>query len=109
MREVEKFDAATLQHPTEEELLSKLAQFPSIVGSAARLRQPHRLARHLETIAAAYHAWYAVARIVPAPAKDGTKVDPEPVNFSRRWLNDATTQVLANGLGLLGVSAPEKM
>ncbi len=109
VREVEKFDAATLQHPTEEELLSKLAQFPSIVGSAARLRQPHRLARHLETIAAAYHAWYAVARIVPAPAKDGTKVDPEPVNFSRRWLNDATTQVLANGLGLLGVSAPEKM
>jgi arginyl-tRNA synthetase len=109
VREVEKFDAATLKHPTEEELLSKLAQFPAIVGSAAKLRQPHRLARHLESIAAAYHAWYAVARIVPAPDKDGTKPAPEPVNFSRRWLNDATTQVLANGLGLLGVSAPEKM
>lgn len=109
VREVVRFDAATLNHPTEEELLSKLAQFPSVVGSAAKLRQPHRLARHLESIAAAYHAWYAAARIVPAPAKDGTKLDPEPVNFSRRWLNDATTQVLANGLGLLGVSAPEKM
>lgn len=109
VREVEKFDAATLQHPTEGELLSKLAQFPSIVGSAAKLRQPHRLARHLESIAAAYHAWYAVARIVPSPAKDGTKLVPESVNYSRRWLNDATTQVLANGLGLLGVSAPEKM
>jgi len=109
VREVEKFDAATLKHPTEEELLSKLAQFPAIVGSAAKLRQPHRLARHLESIAAAYHAWYAVARIVPAPDKDGTKPAPEPVNFTRRWLNDATTQVLANGLGLLGVSAPEKM
>lgn len=109
VREVELFDAATLTHPTEEELLAKLAQFPSVVGSAAKLRQPHRLARHLESIAAAYHGWYAVARIVPAPDKDGTKPEPEPVNYSRRWLNDATTQVLANGLGLLGVSAPEKM
>lgn len=103
------FDAAALIHPTEEELLSKLAQFPSIVGSAAKLRQPHRLARHLESIAAAYHAWYAAARIVPAPNQDGTKPEPQTVNYSRRWLNDATTQVLANGLGLLGVSAPEKM
>ncbi|WP_022871276.1 arginine--tRNA ligase [Yaniella halotolerans] len=103
------FDAAALNHPTEEELLSKLAQFPSIVGSAAKLRQPHRLARHLESIAAAYHAWYAAARIVPAPNQDGTKPEPQTVNYSRRWLNDATTQVLANGLGLLGVSAPEKM
>lgn len=109
VRETATFDAAALNHPTEEELLSKLAQFPSIVGSAAKLRQPHRLARHLESIAAAYHAWYAAARIVPAPEQDGTKPEPETVNFSRRWLNDATTQVLANGLGLLGVSAPEKM
>ena len=109
VRDTDKFDAATLNHPAEEELLSKLAQFPSVVGSAARLRQPHRLARHLESIAAAYHGWYAVARIVPAPEKDGTKPAPETVNYSRRWLNDATTQVLANGLGLLGVSAPEKM
>lgn len=108
-RETATFDAAALNHPTEEELLSKLAQFPSIVGSAAKLRQPHRLARHLESIAAAYHAWYAAARIVPAPEQDGTKPEPQIVNYSRRWLNDATTQVLANGLGLLGVSAPEKM
>ena len=109
VREVESFDASALQHPTEEELLSKLAQFPSVVGNAAKHRQPHRVARHLEAIAAAYHAWYGACRIVPAPAKDGTKPAPETVNFSRRWLNDATTQVLANGLGLLGVSAPEKM
>lgn len=109
VRDTATFDAGTLNHPTEEELLSKLAQFPSIVGSAATLRQPHRLARHLESIAAAYHAWYAAARIVPAPETDGTKPEPQPVNYSRRWLNDATAQVLANGLGLLGVSAPEKM
>lgn len=109
VRETATFDASALNHPTEEELLSKLAQFPAIVGSAAKLRQPHRLARHLESIAAAYHAWYAAARIVPAPDQDGTKPAPQTVNHSRRWLNDATTQVLANGLGLLGVSAPEKM
>lgn len=109
VRDPATFDASALNHPTEEELLSKLAQFPSIVGSAAKLRQPHRLARHLESIAAAYHAWYAAARIVPAPEHDGAKPEPQTVNYSRRWLNDATTQVLANGLGLLGVSAPEKM
>ncbi|NLZ98856.1 MAG: arginine--tRNA ligase [Micrococcus sp.] len=109
VRDPATFDASALNHPTEEELLSKLAQFPSIVGSAAKLRQPHRLARHLESIAAAYHAWYAAARIVPAPEHDGAKPEPQTVNYSRRWLNDATTQVLANGLGMLGVSAPEKM
>lgn len=109
VRETQKFDASTLNHPTEEELLSKLAQFPSVVGNAAKVRQPHRVARHLESIAAAYHGWYAAARIVPAPDKDGTKPAPQTVNYSRRWLNDATTRVLANGLGLLGVSAPEKM
>ena len=109
VRQVETFDASSLDHPTEEELLSKLAQFPSVVGAAAKGRAPHRVARHLEAIAAAYHAWYAACRIVPAPAQDGTKPAPETVNYSRRWLNDATTQVLANGLGLLGVSAPEKM
>ena len=109
LRDTETFDAAALNHPTEEELLAKLAQFPAIVGNAAKQRQPHRVARHLESIAAAYHAWYAAARIVPAPNHDGTKPAPQTVNYSRRWLNDATTQVLANGLGLLGVSAPEKM
>src|SRR5699024_11389424 len=89
VRDPATFDASALNHPTEEELLSKLAQFPSIVGSAAKLRQPHRLARHLESIAAAYHAWYAAARIVPAPEHDGAKPEPQTVNYSRRWLNDA--------------------
>src|SRR5699024_5042732 len=102
-------DASALNHPTDEELLSKLAQFPSIVGSSAKLRQPHRLARHLESIAAAYHAWYAAARIVPAPEQDGAKPEPLTVNYSRRWHTDATTPVLANGRLLQGVSAQETM
>ena len=92
-----------------ELLLAQLAEFPAVVGSAARLREPHRVARHLEVVAGAYHAWYAACRIVPMPTEDGTPRPVETVNRTRLWLNDATAQVLANGLGLLGVSAPEKM
>lgn len=109
LREEATFDASVLTHETEEDLLAKLAQFPTIVGHAAQTRQPHRVARHLEVIAAAYHSWYAATRIVPAADAEGKIPAPQAVNYSRRWLNDATTQVLANGLQLLGVSAPEKM
>jgi arginyl-tRNA synthetase len=62
------------------------------------------VARHLEVIAGAYHRWYDACRVSPQgeePVQD--------VNRTRLWLNDATSQVLANGLGLLGVSAPERM
>lgn len=104
-----EFDASLLTHETESELLAQLAEFPAVVASAARLREPHRVARHLEVIAGAYHAWYAACRIVPLPTDDGTPRPVQTLNRTRLWLNDATTQVLANGLGLLGVSAPEKM
>lgn len=98
------FDASLLDHPTENELLSYLGSYPSIVAKAAELREPHRIARHLEVIAGAYHRWYDACRVSPQgeePVQD--------VNRTRLWLNDATSQVLANGLGLLGVSAPERM
>ncbi len=98
------FDAALLDHPTENELLAHLAAYPSIVGKAAEFREPHRVARHLETIASAYHSWYDNCRI--APQGDDEVTD---LNRTRLWLNDATSQVLANGLSLLGVSAPERM
>ena len=104
-----EFDGALLTHETESELLAQLAEFPAVVASAARLREPHRVARHLEVIAGAYHAWYAACRIVPLPTDDGTPRPVETLNRTRLWLNDATTTVLANGLGLLGVSAPETM
>ena len=103
------FDASLLTHPTEGELLAQLAEFPSVVGMAARLREPHRIARHLEVVAGAYHSWYAACRIVPAPEQDGTRGAVQDVNRTRLWLNDATAQVLRNGLDLLGVSAPAKM
>jgi arginyl-tRNA synthetase len=98
------FDASLLTHPTEGELLAHLAAYPSIVGKAAEFREPHRVARHLETIATAYHSWYDNCRIAPRGDEEITDV-----NRTRLWLNDATSQVLANGLDLLGVSAPERM
>ena len=98
------FDASLLDHATENELLSYLGSYPSIVAKAAELREPHRVARHLEIIAGAYHRWYDACRV--APMGDEAVTD---VNRTRLWLNDATSQVLANGLELLGVSAPERM
>lgn len=100
----EVFDAALLVHPTESNLLAQLGAFPSVVAEAAKFREPHRIARHLEVIAGAYHRWYDACRVTPLAG--------EPVadlNRTRLWLNDATGQVLANGLDLLGVSAPERM
>jgi arginyl-tRNA synthetase len=98
------FDAAALAHPTEGALLAALGQFPGVVAQSATFREPHRVARHLEVIAGTYHRWYDACRVSPlgdAPVED--------VHRSRLWLNNATQQVLANGLGLLGVSAPERM
>ncbi|RPF25805.1 arginine--tRNA ligase [Georgenia muralis] len=98
------FDPATLDHEADATLLGALGEFPGVVAHAARLREPHRVARYLEQLAAAYHAWYGQCRVTPR--------GEEPVEASHRarlWLNDATTQVLANGLALLGVGAPERM
>ncbi|MBX3194508.1 MAG: arginine--tRNA ligase [Microbacteriaceae bacterium] len=98
------FDASALEHETESVLLGVLAEFPRIVLQAAELREPHRIARYLEDLAGSYHRWYDACRVIPlgdAPVED--------VHRTRLWLNDATGQVLRNGLGMLGVSAPEKM
>lgn len=98
------FEAGLLDHATENELLSHLGSYPSIVAKAAELREPHRVARHLELIAGAYHRWYDACRVAPQGEEPITDL-----NRTRLWLNDATSQVLANGLELLGVSAPERM
>ena len=98
------FDASLLEHETESILLGVLAEFPRIVLQAAELREPHRVARYLEDLAGSYHRWYDATRVIPKGD------DPiEDVHRTRLWLNDATGQVLRNGLGLLGVSAPDKM
>ncbi|MDK1359446.1 arginine--tRNA ligase [Arthrobacter sp. zg-Y1219] len=98
------FDASLLTHPTEGELLAALGQYPGVVAQASAFREPHRVARHLEVIAGTYHRWYDACRIAPQGDEEITDV-----NRTRLWLNLAARQVLANGLGLLGVSAPERM
>ncbi|WP_449277663.1 arginine--tRNA ligase [Leucobacter sp. GX24907] len=98
------FAPELLTHSTETELLGKLQQYPGIVAGAAELREPHRIARFLEELAAAYHRWYDNCRVTPlgdAPVQD--------LHRTRLWLNDAAGQVLRNGLDLLGVSAPERL
>ncbi|MCI7304926.1 MAG: arginine--tRNA ligase [Trueperella sp.] len=98
------FDPALLDGQADEELLATLAQYPVIVAQAAELREPHRVARYLEELAGKYHSWYGASRVTPRGD------DPvSPVHEARLWLNDAAGQVLRNGLGLLGVSAPERM
>ncbi|ALE06578.1 arginyl-tRNA synthetase [Arthrobacter sp. ERGS1:01] len=98
------FDAGALSHATESELLAVLGQYPGVLVQAADFREPHRVARHLEVIAGAYHRWYDACRVTPMGEEAITDT-----NRTRLWLNDAVGQVLANGLSLLGVSAPERM
>lgn len=103
-RSAEAFDASVFDHPTESALLAALGQYPGVVAQAAQFREPHRVARHLELLAGTYHRWYDVRRVTPLSGEEVTDT-----HRSRRWLNDATRQVLANGLDMLGVSAPERM
>ena len=105
VRRADGFDPALLDDPTEAALLALLGDFPRVVAQAAHLLEPHRVARYLESLAAAYHKWYDTRRV--RPGADEPEVTD--VHRTRLWLNDATGQVLANGLDLLGVSAPERM
>ena len=93
-----------LTHASEEELIAKLAQFPKAVSAASEFREPHRIARYLEEVAGAYHRFYDNCRVTPLSTEP-----VESVHRTRLWLNSATGVVLRNGLGLLGVSAPERM
>ncbi|KMY23003.1 arginyl-tRNA synthetase [Actinobaculum suis] len=96
--------APDLLEPADSDLLGQLARFPEIVTTAATQREPHRVARYLEELAGAYHTWYGKARVTPRGEEPVTDL-----HRTRLWVNDATRQVLANGLGLLGVTAPENM
>ena len=98
------FAPAALDAPADAELLGVLAQFPAQVAQSAQLREPHRVARYLEALAGAYHAWYGQCRVTPRADEAVTEG-----HVARLWLNDAVTQVLRTGLGLLGVEAPERM
>ncbi|NUT22700.1 MAG: arginine--tRNA ligase [Hamadaea sp.] len=103
-RDAGPFDPALLTHEKELELLKTLGDFPAVVQSAAELREPHRVARYLEELAGAYHRFYDNCRVLPQADES-----INPLHVARLWLNDATRQVIVNGLTLLGVSAPERM
>ena len=98
------FDVALLTHEREADLLGTLGEFPRVVASAAELREPHRVARYLEELAGGLPP---LVRRLPGAAlgrRAGHRREP-----ARLWLVEATRIVLANGLALLGVSAPERM
>ncbi|CAM3474432.1 arginine--tRNA ligase [Nocardioides dubius] len=100
------FDPALLAHDLEGALLRSLAEFPRVVTAAAELREPHRIARYLEDTTAVFNKWYDTKECRMLPQGDEPVA---PVNAARLVLVVAVRTVLANGLGLLGVSAPERM
>ncbi|MGA8848055.1 MAG: arginine--tRNA ligase [Nocardioides sp.] len=100
------FDASLLDHERDRALLRALADFPAVVSSAADLREPHRIARYLEDTASAFNKWYDTKECRMLPHGDEAVT---PANLARLVLVHATRTVLANGLDLLGVSAPERM
>ena len=97
-------DFGLLSTDRENDLLRALGDFPRTVASAAELDAPHRVARYLENLSGIYHRFYDHNRVLPMGDEDVT-----PLSIARLWLCEATRVVLANGLGLLGVSAPERM
>ncbi|KAA8879783.1 arginine--tRNA ligase [Nocardia colli] len=99
-------DLALLTSDEEGELIRTLGEYPRVVSSAASLREPHRVARYLEELAGTYHRFQTNKNLRVLPLGD----EPvSPTNAARLVLVNATRQVLANGLALLGVSAPERM
>jgi len=94
----ETADLGVLTQPEETELLKQLADFPSLVGGAAAALEPHRVTSYLEGVARVAHAWYHKYRVLG-----------EPQEAARLVLAAAVRQVLANGLHLLGISAPDRM
>jgi arginyl-tRNA synthetase len=101
---LDNFDPSQLTHDRENELLGTLAEFPRVVAQAAELREPHRVARYLEELAGVYHGFYADCRVLPLGDEPAAAI-----HSARANLCAATMQVIANGLALLGVSAPERM
>jgi len=91
-------DLAVLNQPEELELLKEMGEFPAIVAGAAAALEPHRITGYLEGLARIAHGWYHKYRVLG-----------EPEEAARLVLARAVKQVLANGLTLLGINAPERM
>ncbi|AJI78680.1 arginine--tRNA ligase [Corynebacterium singulare] len=93
-----------LTHDKEGDLIRTLGEFPEVVATAATLREPHRIARYAEDLAAVFHRFYDQCQVLPKAGED-----TEPIHRARLALASATRQVMANALTMVGVSAPEKM
>src|SRR5688572_10159868 len=93
-------DPSPLSSEAELELLQKLSEYPEIVGIAARELSPHLIAFYLKDLAGMFHSYYNSVRFI---------VDDAAARHARLALAGAVRLTLANGLALLGVSAPEKM
>jgi arginyl-tRNA synthetase len=93
-----------LTHDKEGVLVRNIGEFPRVLKTAAALREPHRVSRYLEDLAGDYHRFYDSCRVLP----QGDEA-PNDLHSARLALCDATRQVIANGLGILGVTAPERM
>jgi len=93
-----------LTHEKEGALIRNLGEFPRVLKTAAALREPHRVSRYLEDLAGDYHRFYDSCRVLP----QGDEA-PADLHAARLALCQATRQVIANGLAILGVSAPERM
>ena len=91
-------DLSVLVEPEEADLLKDVAAFPGIVARAAETLEPHRITGYLEGLARLAHAWYHKYRVLG-----------EPQEAARLVLATAVRRVLANGLHLLGISAPDRM
>ncbi len=89
-----------LREPHEEALITLLARYPEVVEVAALSHEPHQLAYYLRELANGFHAYYNAHVFL---------VESDELRDARLNLIDATRQVLANGLGLLGVTAPDSM
>jgi arginyl-tRNA synthetase len=100
LRPVEDVDLSLLASEPELDLLRDLAEIPSLTATAADQRAPHRLTHASQDLAASFHRFYTECRVVS---------DDAPLTQARLWLCSATKRVLANLLGLIGVSAPESM
>jgi arginyl-tRNA synthetase len=104
IRREDGFDPSLLTHEAEAKLLGILGEFPRVVAQAVEFREQHRVARYLEDVAAVFNQWYDRTRVTPQGDEEVSDL-----HRTRLWVNDATGQVLRNGLRLLGVSAPERM
>ncbi|MBD0672141.1 arginine--tRNA ligase [Streptomyces sp. CBMA156] len=100
----EQFRPELLATEWESDVLGHLAEFPRVLAAAGELREPHRVAVYLEKLAGKYHRLYENCMFLPKGDEELTDT-----HRARLWLVEATRTVLANGLTLLGVTAPERM